>query len=150
MASTLIQRKCEQWIIDKWLPEKYGMTFTKQRLRMHGGGLFEFDAVSSDLKIIANVSTATACTHRGSVASGKKSKLRADCLMLQLGSGEKKLMILTEPCLYELAIKEQKVGRLPLDIEICHAVLPQRLRIELEKAREKASQEVRSSGKEGA
>jgi len=74
---------------------------------MPGRGNFAFDAVSEDKKIIGNVSTASAFTHRGSVASGKKSKLRADCLMLALVTAKTKLMLLTESDMAEFALKEQ-------------------------------------------
>lgn len=86
MSSTHVQIECEKWIVDSWLPKKYGMSFRKQKLIMQGRGVFEFDAVSTDKQIIGNISTAPAFTYRGGIASGKKSKLRADCLMLALGS----------------------------------------------------------------
>jgi hypothetical protein len=121
------------------------MLFRKQKLIMQGRGVFEFDAVSIDKKIIGNISTATAFTYRGSLASGKKSKLRADCLMLALGSSETKLMILTETCMYELALKEQSEGRLPLDIEFCLVELPDSLKQKLTVSRDEASLEVRGS-----
>lgn len=143
MASSHVQGECEKWIIATWLPEKYGVPFKKQRLLMQGRGRFEFDAVSNDKKIIGNISTATAVTHRGSIASGKKSKLPADCLMLALGPAETKLMILTESCMHEFALQEQKEGRLPLDIKFCLVSLPEPLKQELAAARDEASREVR-------
>ena len=84
MASSHVQSECEKWITESWLPEQFGVEFERQRVRMQNRGHFEFDAVSPDKKIIGNISTASALTHRGSVGSGKKSKLRADCLMLAL------------------------------------------------------------------
>jgi hypothetical protein len=113
MASSHVQNECEKWIIESWLPEKFGIAFERQRLRMQDRGHFEFDAVSPDKKIIGNISTASALTHRGSVGSGKKSKLRADCLMLALARADKKLMILTESCMYKEALKEQKKAGCP-------------------------------------
>jgi hypothetical protein len=143
MSSTHVQKECEKWIVDSWLPKMYGVPFMKQRLVMQGRGVFEFDAVSTDMKIIGNISTATAFTYRGSVASGKKSKLRADCLMLALGSAETKLLILTETCMHELALKEQSEGRLPLDIEFCLVELPDYLKQKLTASHDEASLEVR-------
>jgi len=143
MSSTHVQKECEKWIVDSWLPKMYGVAFRKQRLTMQGRGVFEFDAVSIDMKIIGNISTATAFTYRGSLASGKKSKLRADCLMLALGYAEVKLMILTETCMHKFALNEQSEGRLPLDIEFCHAELPDYLKQKLSMSRDEASLEVR-------
>ncbi len=100
--------------------------------------------MSNNKEIIGNVSTASAFTHRGGIASGKKSKLRADCLMLALVSAKTKLMLLTEPDMTDFALKEQNEGRLPLDVEICHVELPQELKDQLKKAKDVASKEVRS------
>jgi len=143
MASMHVQKKCELWIVNHWLPEKYGCVFSEEKVKMQGRGHFAFDAVSENKAIIGNVSTASAFTHRGSVASGKKSKLRADCLMLALVSAKTKLMLLTEPDMAEFGLKEQKEGWLPLDVKIIHIELPQELKKQLLKAREIASKEVR-------
>lgn len=145
MASTHTQKKCEIWIVESWLPVRYSRDFVTKRLPMQGRGEFEFDAVSNDGNIVGNVSTATAFTYRGSVASGKKSKIRADCLMLALVSAEMKLLLLTELCMHEFSVKEQEAGRLPLDIEILHVELPQDLKEELLVARKVASKEVRGA-----
>ena len=145
MSSTHVQIECEKWIVNSWLPKRYGVSFGKQRLTMQGRGMFEFDAVSMDKKIIGNISTASAFTYRGSIGSGKKSKLRADCLMLALGSAETKLMILTEVSMHELAVKEQSEGRLPLDVEFCLVELPDYLKQKLTASQSKASLEVRGS-----
>ncbi len=143
MASTHVQKQCELWIVNHWLQEKYGCAFSEEKVKMQGRGNFAFDAVSKNKEIIGNVSTASAFTHRGSIASGKKSKLRADCLMLALVSAKTKLMLLTEFDMSEFALKEQKEGRLPLDVQIFHIELPQELKIQLSKARDVASKEVR-------
>ncbi|ABC77926.1 hypothetical protein [Syntrophus aciditrophicus] len=143
MATSHVQKKCEKWIIDHWLPERFNEGFGNKQLKMQGRGKFEFDAVNESGTIVGNISTATAYTYRGDIASGKKSKIRADCLMLSLVSAKKKLMILTEPCMHEFTLKEQEAGRLPLDIEVCHADLPSELKEALAAAREEASKEVR-------
>lgn len=145
MSSSQVQMECERWIVQAWLPDRFGVPFDKQRMTMQGRGHFEFDAVSSDKKIIANISTAPAFTYQGKVASGKKSKLRADCLMLSLGSAERKIMVLTESCMHKMALKEQSEGRLPLDIEFCLVELPVQLQERLIVSRDKASLEVRGN-----
>jgi hypothetical protein len=145
MSSSHVQRECEKWILDFWLPEKFRLNFKKKRLKMQGRGEFEFDAVSLDMKIIGNISTASAFTHRRSIGSGKKSKLRADCLMLALCSAEKKLMILTEASMHELAIKEQANGRLPFDIEFHYVELPETLKQKLAISQDEASMENRGT-----
>ncbi len=145
MASSRVQKQCEVWIVENWLPSQFGQQFFERRMQMQDRGFFEFDAVSEDEKIVGNVSTATAYTHRGAVASGKKSKIRADCLMLSLVQAEHKLLLLTEPCMTELSQKEQAQGRLPLDIEVVHVDLPRELKQALHSARITASKEVRGN-----
>jgi hypothetical protein len=145
MSSSHVQNECEKWIIDSWLPDKYGVSFEKRRMRMQGRGLFEFDAISTDERIIACISTAPAFTYRGTVASGKKSKLRADCLMLALGTAVRRLMVLTDRSMHKLALKEQSEGRLPLDIEFCAVELPDNLKQRLTESQTVASLEVRGN-----
>lgn len=111
---------------------------------MQGRGFFEFDAVSEDIEIVGNVSTSSAVTHRGGIASGKKSKLRADCLMLSLVTAKIKLMLLTESDMADFALNERKEGRLPLEVQILHVDLPAELKAKLSDARDIASKEVRS------
>ncbi len=146
MASTEVQKECEFWIVNEWLPKQYGCIFSETELVMQEKGKFKFDAVNTENSIVGNVSTSSAHTYRGAIASGKKSKLRADCLMLVLVSAQTKLMLLTEPCMYNLAIKEQEEGRLPLDIELRHVELPEELKTKLIYSRGVASKENRKSG----
>ena len=143
MATTRVQKECELWIANHWLPNNHGQAFSEQRIQMQDRGSFDFDVVSQDGAIIGNISTATARTYRGQIASGKKSKLRADCLMLSLVKAQLKLMLLTEECMYDFAIHEQKNGRLPLDVQLVHVSLPHELSIRLATARNTASEEVR-------
>lgn len=145
MADTYVQQKCQKWVSETWLSSKFNLGFAKKSLTMQQRGECEFNAVSTNGKIVANISTAQAHTYRGSTGSAKKSKLRADCLMLHLAVAEKKLMILTEKSMYKLANKEQEEGRLPLDIEILYVELPDELKHELSYAQEKASREMRNN-----
>jgi hypothetical protein len=76
MASTKVQKQCELWIIQNWLPDRFQEQFENTRLEMQARGQFEFDAVNTNHTIVGNISTATAVTFRGASASGKKSKIR--------------------------------------------------------------------------
>jgi hypothetical protein len=145
MSSTQVQTECEKWILESWLPKKYGMSFRKQKLTMQGRGVFEFDAVSTDKQIIGKISTAPAVACRGSIAPGTKSQLRADCLMLALATAERKLMILTEACMHDFALREQSEGRLPLGIKFSHVRLPADLKKKLAASREETSLEVKKN-----
>ncbi len=143
MAPSNVQKECELWIVNEWLPKQYNCRFSETKLVMQKRGEFKFDAVNKENSIVGNISTSPAHTRGGKSASGKKSKLRADCLMLALVRASKKLMILTELCMYNFAVKEQKEGRLPLDIELLHIELPEELEIKLIHARYIASKENR-------
>ena len=144
MAITSTQRECERWIVENWLPIKFGCTFKKEKLKMQGRGKFEFDAVNKEREIVINISTASAKTYSGHIGSGKKSKLRADSLMLSLVLAKEKILILTESCMHSLAIDEQIAGRLPLDIKIILVELPNELRQKLAVAKENAARELTS------
>ncbi len=145
MAPSNVQKECELWIVNEWLPKQYDCIFSETKLVMQERGEFKFDAVNKENSIVGNISTSSARTHDGASASGPKSKLRADCLMLALVSSPKKLMLLTELCMYNFAVKEQKEGRLPLDIELLHIELPEELKTKLIHARDLASKENRQS-----
>jgi len=51
--------------------------------------------------------------------------------------------------MYELALKEQSEGRLPLDIELCLVELPDYLKKKLTASRDEASLENRGSTQQG-
>lgn len=147
MADSKIQKQCEVWIVDHWLSKKYSRNFNKKKLKMQNRGVFEFDAVDSNDEIVANISTASSETHRGKRGSGKLSKLRADCLMLSLVDAKIKMMLLTENSMFNLALKEQNEGRLPIDIIIVKVDLPSELTEKLALAQRIASEEVRGHEK---
>jgi hypothetical protein len=146
MASSHVQKQCEIWIVQHWLPKKLGVMFSTRKLQLQDRGYFEFDAVSAEGDVVANISTASAFTHRCTVSAGNKSKIRADCLMLSLVKAKRRMLLLTELSMFQLSSKEQLAGRLPLDIEIFLVELPGEMRAELEQARGVASREVRGAG----
>jgi hypothetical protein len=82
MADTITQLEVEDWVREKWLPLQFGQTFHREKLRLSSGGVFDFDAVSSDRRIAASISTSAAATAGGRSAADKLMKLRADMLFL--------------------------------------------------------------------
>lgn len=143
MASSHVQKECEAWVVSRWLPRKFEMEFSPQRLQMQARGHFAFDAVSEDRTLVANISTASALTYRGAVSAGSRSKIRADCLMLSLAEAQRRFLLLTELSMFKLSSDEQGAGRLPLNIEIMHVDLPPELMRRLADAKLMASKEVR-------
>ena len=50
MADTRVQLEVEDWVRRNWMPEQYGIRFSRERLRLRSGGVFDFDAVSEAIK----------------------------------------------------------------------------------------------------
>ncbi|MDO9602909.1 MAG: hypothetical protein Q7J02_11365 [Rhodocyclaceae bacterium] len=143
MADTRVQLGVEDWVRENWLQSRIGATFSRERLRLSSGGVFDFDAVSANRDIVAVISTSGARTSGGNLAIGKLHKIRSDILFLTLIGEKRKLVVLTEKDMFDQCQKEREAGRVPQDIEFLCAEIPTELRASLVKAREKSSREVR-------
>lgn len=90
MANTRTQVEIEDWLRINWLPNQFGQKFRRERLKINAGGVFDFDAVSDDSKIVVNISTSSAITSSGKEAIGKLHKLHSDIMFLSMTDCEKK------------------------------------------------------------
>ena len=144
MADTRIQLEVEDWVRRNWMPAQYGMRFSRERLLLSSGGVFDFDAVSDDHTIVATISTSGSKTSGGKHAVGKIFKLRSDMLFLTMVEAKRRIIILTERDMCAQCEKEDAGGRVPKGIEFVCAEIPDELRLRLVAARFKASNE--SSG----
>lgn len=143
MADTRIQLEVEDWVRNRWMPKRFGQQFYRHRLSLTSGGVFDFDAVSDDRKMVACISTSGGKTARGKHAVGKLLKLRSDMLFLVLArEPERRFIILTEQDMYDVCSKEKKGGRVPENIEFELVEIPEELRERLNSSRENASKEV--------
>lgn len=142
MADTRCQVECEDWVRREWMPTFFGQPFYRERMPLSSGGVFDFDAVSEDKTIVANISTSGARTASGKHAVGKLMKLRSDMLFLLLSEAPRKVMVLCEPDMCALCQRERDSGRVPKEIEFVHAPLPDELAIRLVAARKISSDEV--------
>ncbi len=142
MADTRIQLEVEDWVRRDWMPKKYGQGFRKNRVPLSSGGVFDFDAVSTDKSIVANISTSGATTAGGKNAAGKLMKIRSDMFFLLLVKAERRIIILTERDMYDRCLKEVDNGRVPTAIEIARVEIPEELSLKLQEARKVASDEV--------
>ena len=143
MADTSVQREAEDWIRRNWMPLQFNQGFEKKSLSLSSGGVFNFDAVSDDEMIVANISTSSAMTSGRKRGAGKFKKIIADIYYLLLLPDEKrKLLIFTEPDMAELCNSEKERGRIPKNIEIIPAPLPLDLRTKLQDSRKDASDET--------
>lgn len=142
MADTRAQVMIEDWVRRKWMPKRYGQRFSRERLELTSGGEFDFDAVSADGTIVANISTSGLKTARGKYGSGKVLKVRSDIFFLLLARAPRRLMLLTESDMYDRWLSEAEAGRVPHSIEFAHVDIPRVLDLRLKAARESASREV--------
>jgi hypothetical protein len=142
MARSTVQLKIEKWIRQEKLPKVFGQVFRSASLRLKPGGTFNFDAVSADNSIVANISTSSAKTARGKRAVGKIMKIRADMLFLVMAQAEKRLIVLTERDMVDFWEAEKRAGRVPMEIEFLEIKLPTELSMALEKTKRIASDEV--------
>lgn len=145
MADTRVQLEVEDWVRKEWMHNSFGAQFHRERLHLSSGGFFDFDAVSSDGKIVASISTSGALTSSGRAGVGKLLKIRADIMFLLLAEVERRVIILTEKDMYKQCLKEFETGRMPRNIEFFHASLPSDLVRRLKAARAVASKEVTPS-----
>jgi hypothetical protein len=145
LADSRIQLEIEDWIRNDWLPNKYGQKFRRERFKLNTGGVFDFDAVSDDEKIVINISTSSAFTFNGKVGVGKMQKIHSDIMFLLMVETREKVILLTEKDMYDRCISEKNAGRIPKDVSFMHVNLPEELKVKLRGAKKVASLEVTPS-----
>ena len=144
MADTSYQREVERWVRDTWMPATFGVSFAEQSLRLRSGGMFNFDAVSTDGLIVANISTSSVKIASGKHGVGKTMKIRSDMLFLLMASCARRIVVFTERDMHDWWMGEAGRGRVPNEIEFQHARLPTSMAAGLTAARSRASDEVRA------
>jgi hypothetical protein len=142
MADTRIQLEVEDWVRRNWMASHFGMKFSRERLPIRSGGIFDFDAVSEDYSVVATISTSGSKTSGGKHAVGKILKLRSDMLFLTMVEAKRRLVVLTERDMCDQCEKEAAGGRVPPEVEFVCAAIPDELRLRLVAARIKASGEA--------
>jgi len=145
MADTRVQLEVEDYVRREWMLAQYGQPFSRERVRLSPGGVFDFDAVTADHSIVAAISTSGARTATGKNAVGKFLKVRSDIYFLLLAEASRRILVLTERDMHEKCQREKESGRIPECIEFALAEIPQELRERLQAARRKASNEVSPS-----
>jgi len=142
MADSRVRLEVEDWIRREWLPARFAKLFSKERVSLSSGGLFEFGAVSEEHQIITTISTSRATTAGGKNASGNFNKLRSDMYFLRLAPAERRIVVPTEEDMFEWCEKQREDGRVPTSIEFHLADIPDELRRKLQGSRGAASREV--------
>ncbi len=143
MANTSAQKRAAEWVRNNWLNDRFGKPFEKKAYRLDTGAEIKFSAVNQEGDIIAFISTSTPLVPNGSIGSGKMSKIRADALFLSMLKGDlQRLLIYTDQNMANLVEGEHRAGRLPKNISVLHAPLPDNIQHEVSTSRMKASQEL--------
>src|SRR5690242_13777172 len=108
MADTRVQLEVEDWVRETWMTGQYGQQFSRNRVRLSSGGVFDFDALSADRSTVACISTSSGKTASGKHGVGKLMKLRSDMLFLTMAEGvSRRLLVLTEPDMFTTCEKER-------------------------------------------
>src|SRR5205823_14095124 len=131
VADTRMQLEVEDWVRRNWMRSHFGTAFSRERLPLRSGDVFDFDAVSQDHSIVATISTSGSKASAGKNAVGKMLKLRSDMLFLTMVEAKRRLIILTERDMWDQCEKEAAGGRVPPEIEFACATIPDELRARL-------------------
>jgi hypothetical protein len=144
MADTRTQVEVEDWIRREWLPAQFDQQFSKAIIKLSPGGVFNYDAVSEDKRIVVSISTSGLTTSGGNQGAGKLQKIRADMyFMLLTPNVEKKIVVLTGKDMFKKCSKEVEAGRVPKEIEFMCAEIPDSLRVKLVESQKNAAKEVK-------
>lgn len=113
--------------VRKQLTEKFGQPFSKKRLsigyKANGQPTTrEFDAVSEDGAIVADIKSSTGKTSGGKNPSGKVAAAYKDLYFLSLVKAPRRLLILTDPNFYAI-LQRNSDGKLAPGLELLHIPL---------------------------
>ena len=144
MADTGVQREVAEWIIDRFLPAQFGgVAFRRREVRLQSGGLHQFAAVSEDGRRVGSICTGRARTARAKLAVGKMNKIRADMFFLLTAQCDERFLVFTDREMFDLMQREKnEFRRVPKEIELLFAALPEELRERLDRSQARASEEV--------
>jgi hypothetical protein len=139
--TSLIKSKIHPFV-RSWLQEKYGEPFGKDPLPLRDcAGKHEFDAVSSNRKIVAEIKTASGWTSGGKHPSGKRASAFEQLYFLSLAKADTKLLIITDAEFFEI-MKARSAGTVPADIELVKCPLPVHLAKIIRSITSEASKEI--------
>lgn len=144
MADTTFLKKVVEPHARKKLADEYGASFDSQLLELSTGGKHEFDAVSSDGRIVAAIKSSSGKTARGNVPAAKIKNSEAELYYLTLVSAPTKLLVLTDPEFHQI-MTARLVGRLAPGIAVKLIELPPHIQSQVQRLQKIASDEVSPS-----
>ncbi len=126
----------------EWLSLRYSQTFTRESLRLVGYcGFHEFDAVSSDRKIVCGIKSSSGATSGGKNPSGKIASAYQELYFLAGVDAEQRFLVLTDDEFYQLLSKKMS-EKLSRDIKLLYCPLSGELARLVETIRAEATDEI--------
>jgi hypothetical protein len=139
--TNLIKSKIHPYV-RTWLKDQYSIEFGKNALPLRDcKGKHEFDAVSSNGKIVAEIKTASGWTSGGKHPSGKRASAFEQLYFLSLVKADIKLLIITDAEFLEI-MKARTTGIVPADIKLMKCPLPPHLAEIVHSITSEASKEI--------
>jgi hypothetical protein len=127
------------------LKREFGVDFTPQALPLRSGGKFNFDAVSSDLKVVASIKSSRGTTRGGKLPSGAVKAAITDLYYLSLVDAPCRFLVVTDQGFYDrLAHELVRKKRVAPGLEIKHVSLPENLAKRVQAVLDRASAKQRS------
>lgn len=141
MANTqFIKDEVEPWV-RKRLEENFGQPFRSDVLKLRTGRNHEFDAVSADGAMIFSIKSASGRTATGGLPQGKFHTAIAELYFLSLVSGQKRVLLVTNPQFYKL-LERRLAGLMPDGVHLECLPLPHEMQAQLDAVIAVASKEV--------
>lgn len=141
MADTSLLKTIVEPHVRAELTSEFGVSFAANTVILTTGGTHEFDAVSTDGRIVASIKSASGKTSGGKVPSGKIKDVEAELYYLSLVSAQNRLLVLTTPEFYDI-MSRRLAGRLLREIELRLISLPHELQEQVNLVQKRASAEV--------
>ena len=141
MANTYYLKSVVETYIRNELGKKYGIAFSAKTMLLPTGGTHEFDAVSSDGRIVVAVKSASGKTAGGKNPSGKIKDVEAELYYLLLIQAPVRILVLTSEGFYRI-MRQRLDGRLADGIKLQLMLLPPEIQEQVNQIQQIASKEV--------
>jgi len=130
----------EPWVRDR-LAEGYGQDFDPRVLPLEPGGSHEFDAVSSDGRIVASIKANSGLTSGGNHPTGKVATCLNEVYFLTLVDADERLLVLTNPNFHTILMRAT-AGQIARAVKVELLELPSDMQRVVDGVTELASREM--------
>jgi hypothetical protein len=141
MTESNPEKEAEQWIVQVYLPKKYGQSFGPKNLGLQSRGKTIFHAVSEDGETVAMICTSPGYRLDGKVDTEALMRVRGDALKILWleHTPANRFVVLTDPSMSGVIREEIRKGHFPKEMEIMKVKLPAALARRLEEWRSQVS-----------